>query len=761
MRAAVRVLQILGALAALAAAVLLLVPLLALRHALPEVEGTLRVEGADAALRIVRDAHGIPHVFAATDRDAYFGLGFAHAQDRFAQMDFSRRAGRGRLAESFGAGAVGTDAVFRTFRFDRAAEEALAAADPQSRSFLAAYAAGVNAALDAGARPWEHRLAGLPAERWEPADSVLAIKMMSLLLSGNGRTEAFRARLAPRLGEERLRELWPAAHQDAPGSNAWAVGGERTASGRPMLANDPHLLLSAPPIWYLAHLSSPGIEAWGATIPGIAGIVTGRTERVAWGLTNTYADVQDVFRETLAPDDPDSYLAPDGPRAFAVRDETVRVRWGEPVTVRVRETRNGPVVSDHVPGYATEDEGTVLALRWPVLRGPDPTFRAAFGITAARDAASFRRAVEDFADPSQTVVLADADGAFGYAFSGRLPVRGRGDGFLPRDGRNAGDDWTGTVSGRGLPAADGPPGGAVVSANQRLLPPGYPHFVAREFPSPFRADRIRELLAETPPGGFTVADFARIQPDAVSRAAGTLVPLLLDAGPFAGRAAEAAALLAAWDGTMDRDRPEPLIYSAWHRALARRLAAPVFGGEVSEESFRPRPALLADLLAGRVRGCGARPEDCRESVRGALGDALAWIAGRHGGDMAGWRWGDEHRASHLHMLGGGLPLLGAFLGVSRPHHGGPYAVMQLRADWGNGTAPFASRHGPGVRLVHDLGEPARSHVVLATGQAGNPLSRWYRDQADPWFAGELLALEADPARIRAAATLRLLPRTGN
>lgn len=760
MRAAGRALQLLGAAAGLAAAALLLVPLLAFWHALPDVEGTWRAAGIDAPLRIVRDAHGIPHVFAGSDRDAYFGLGFAHAQDRFTQMDLARRAGRGRLAEGFGAGAVEADALFRTLRLDRAAEEALAAADPASRSLLEAYAAGVNAALDTGLRPWEHRLAGLPAERWAPADSVLAIKMMSLLLAGNARKEALRARLAPRLGEERLRELWPAAPADAPGSNAWAVGGGRTASGRPMLANDPHLGLSAPPVWYLAHLSAPGIEAWGATIPGIAGIVTGRTERVAWGLTNTYADVQDLFRETLAPGDPDSYLAPGGPRPFETRTETIRVRGGGPVEIRVRETRHGPVVSDHIPAFATDDEGTVLALRWPVLRGPDPTFRAAFGITGARDAASFRRALGDFADPSQTVVYADAGGAVGYAFSGRLPARARGDGFLPRDGRDAGDDWTGILAGPDLPAWEAPPGGQVVSANQRLLPPGYPHLVAREFPPRFRAARIRELLADAPAGGLTAADFARIQPDTVSRAARALAPLLLAAGPFEGASAEAAGLLAGWDGAMDRDRPEPLIYSAWHRAASRRILDSALGEEAPEGFSGPRPQLLAALLAGETAGCGDGPVACREIVRESLAEALAWAAGRHGGDMAGWRWGDEQRASHLHALVGRLPLAGALLGVSRPHGGGPHTVMQMRADWRDEAAPFASGHGPGVRLVHDLGEPARSHVVLATGQAGNPLSRWYRDQADAWFAGELLALEADPARIAAAATVTLVPEAG-
>ncbi len=754
----IRVFQLVASLVVLALAIALALPLFALWHALPQIDGVRTAHALEAPIRIVRDGYGIPHVFAKTDRDAFFGLGYVHAQDRFTQMDFARKAGRGRLAAGLGEGALGTDRYFRTLRLDRAAEEAFVAADPDSKALLEGYAAGVNAALDADGLPWEHRLLRLSADPWLASDSVLAIKMMSLLLSGNARTEALRLNLADRLGEARLREIWPTQTKTLPGSNAWVVAGQRSASGKPLLANDPHLGFSMPPVWYLAHLSSPGMDAWGATIPGVAGIVSGRNRHVAWGLTTSYADVQDLFIETVDPKNPDSYMSPDGPRPFTVRSEIIEVRGDDPDVIQVRETRHGPVVSDHGEAYAEPAPGKVLALGWSALRESDPTYRASFGIARAGDASSLRRAISDFHSPSQNVIYAAADGTIGYVVSGRIPIRRTGDGFIPLDGSQAKNDWAGFLEGSALPGEINPLNGEVVSANQRLIPEGYEGFLSRENPPEHRAERIRDLLRNEPEAGFTAENFRDFQPDIHSRAADILVPIFLASGPFEGRAAEAASLLAVWDHSMDRDWPEPLIYSAWHRAISIRL----FSKIVSEDAFggflSPKPRLIAGMLAGEIPGCsGEESNGCRSLIREALDEALAWIAERHGAEIARWRWGDENQASHLHSFFSGIFAVDWLLGSQRPHGGGPFTVMQMKGDWNDEDAPFARVHGPGVRLVHDLAEPARSLTVLAGGQAGNPLSRWYRDQVDAWFEGKLLVLEADPARILPSAVLLLTP----
>ncbi len=740
-----------------AAATGLALPLIALRAALPQLDGHLEVVGIETSLEILRDPYGIPHIFADSEQDAWFGLGFVHAQDRFASMAFARRAGQGRLAEVLGARALPLDREARTLGHARAAETGAASLDPATRRLLQAYADGVNAALDSGHRPFELRLLGWVPERWRPADSILAVRMMGAVLAGNARTEALRARLVGRLGEARLRELWRSVGAPPAGSNAWAVAGRHSARGRPLLASDPHLRFSAPSVWYLAQLEAPGFRVWGGTLPGIAAVPMGRNPRVAWGMTAVYADVQDLYVETVDPSDPGSYLAPEGPQPFRVRAETIAVRGAEPVPLVVRSTRHGPVVSD-LPEFAIAGPDQVVALRSYDAGIADHSQRAAFRSVRAASAAAFRTALRELGAVTQMVVHADLDDNIGYVMTGRLPVRTGGDGFLPADGTDPADAWTGRLQGAALPSETNPPDGRIRSANEYRAPAGFPHVLMRDRPDSYRAERLGELLAAVPAGGFTPDRFADIQTDVLSPAARTIVPLLLAAGPFPPASAEAAELLGNWDFRMAGDRPEPLVYSAWHRALVRRLLPSVFvdAGLPPE----PRPQLLIDLLTGRIAGCGDSPVACRAVVRDALRDAVAELRDRYGGDLTALRWGEAAPAVHRHRLLGGLPLLGPILDIVRPHAGGPFTLMRMHADWSDPEQPFAGIHGAGLRLIHDLAEPARSWAVLSTGPSGHPLSPWYRNHADPWHAGRLLPFEADRERIPVAKRLVLTRAAG-
>ena len=740
-----------------AAAVALALPLLALQAAMPRLDGTLEVRGIESSLEIVRDAHGVPHIAAGSERDAWFGLGFVHAQDRFTAMEFARRAGRGRLAEIMGAGALPLDRRFRTIGYARAADAVAAALDPETRDLLQGYADGVNAALDSGHRPFELRLLGLSPERWTPADSILAIKMMGTLLSGNANTEAVRARLLETLGEERLRELWRAVDAPLAGSNAWAVAGRHSASGKPLLASDPHLRFAAPSVWYLAHLEAPGFRVWGGTLPGIAAVPIGRNAAVAWGMTSVYADVQDLYIETVDPADPGSYLTSTESEPFHVQVETVRVRGADPVRLTVRATRHGPVVSD-LPEFAFAGPGQVVAFRSDELRNTDRSQRAAFRSVRAATGAAFGEAMGELEAVVQTAVHADSDGNIGYVMTGRIPVRATGDGFLPVDATDPGSAWIGRLQGAALPHEANPPDGRVASANEYLAPAGYPHFIMRDRPSSYRAERLQELLAAVPEGGFTPGRFADMQTDIVSPAARTIVPLLLAAGPFPGPAADAAGLLDGWDFRMAAGRPEPLVYSAWHRALVRRLVPAVFGDDTLPVT--PRPQLLVDLLTGRIPGCGDSEQTCADIIRAALRDALTWVRERHGADVHALRWDSAATAVHRHRPLGGLPVFGRLVNIVRPHAGGPFTLMRMYADWGDGEQPFAGIHGAGLRLVHDLADPTRSWAALSTGQAGHPFSPWFRDHAEAWFAGRLLPLETDWTKIARTRQLELIARPG-
>ena len=732
--------------------------LVVLQSAVPTIDGRLDVVGIDDSLTIIRDGNGIPHIFAKSEQDAWFGLGFVHVQDRFTNMEFTRRAGAGRMAEVLGEEGVPFDRMFRTIGYAHAARAVAETLDPATLDLLQGYTDGVNAALEAGHLSVELRLLGITPDPWTPADSMLAIKMMGFLLSQNARAEALRARLLPQLGEDRLRELWPSLDRLVPGSNAWAVAGRHSSSGKPLLASDPHLRFAAPSIWYLAHLSAPNFSVWGATLPGIAAVPIGRNRNVAWGVTSVYADVQDLFVETQDPDDPSAYLTPDGPVPFDVRAETIAVRGGESIRLSVRSTRHGPVVSE-LPPYDFAKPGQVVAFRSEELAKTDLTQRAAFRSLRAESAKAFRQALHELQAIVQIAVHADSDGNIGYLMTGRLPVRATGDGFLPADGTDPGSAWIDQVHGPRLPAEVNPPNGRVASANEFLAPPGYPYFIMRDHPPSYRAERLRELLDSVPAGGFTPHDFAAMQADVVSLAARSLLPLLLDAGPFNGPGAEAARMLKAWDLHMDPDRPEPLLYSAWHRSLMARLLPSLF--EDDGPALAPMPLLLTDLLTGRSPGCGDSEAACRQLVRHALADAVSSLRRLHGRDLTVPRWDAAAVANHHHRLLGGVPFLGRLFNITGPHQGGPFTLMRMESDWSNDAQPFAGIHGAGVRLVHDLSETTRSWAVLSTGQAGHPLSPWYRDQAGPWFAGQLLEFETDQSRIGIHSELELVPKTGS
>ena len=738
-----------------AVAVGLALPLLVLQAALPRLEGQLEVRGLDTVLRIVRDAHGVPHVAAGSERDAWFGLGFVHAQDRFTAMEFARRAGRGRLAEIMGAAAVPLDRKFRTIGYARSAEAVAASLDSKTQDLLQGYADGVNAALESNHRPFELRVLGLTPEPWLPADSILAIKMMGTLLSGNADTEAERARLLPRLGEARLRELSRSVEDPLAGSNAWAVAGRHSASGAPLLASDPHLRLAAPSVWYLAHLEAPGLRVWGATLPGIAAVPIGRNQQVAWGMTSVYADVQDLYVETEDPTEAGSYLTPDGSEPFRVRSETIAVRGRDPVHLTVRTTRHGPVVSD-LPEFGFAGPGQVVAFRSHELANTDLSQRAAFQSVRAATAAAFREAMYELEAVVQIAVHADVDDNIGYVMTGRIPVRATGDGFLPVEGADSGAAWIGSLEGAALPSETNPPDGWVASANEYLAPAGYQPFIMRDRPSSYRAERLQELLASVPSGGFTPARFADMQTDIVSPGARAIVPLLLAAGPFPQPDADAADLLNQWDFRMEAGRPEPLVYSAWHRALTQRLLSTVFGN--GTVPLAPRPQLLVDLLTGRVPGCGDLQHSCVDVIRGALRDAVHWLQEQDGDDLQALRWDSAATGVHRHRPLGELPLVGNLVNIVRSHEGGPFTLMRMHSDWSNNGQPFAGIHGAGVRMVHDLAEPTRSWAVLSTGQAGHPLSPWYRDQADQWFAGRLLPFDSDWTKIRTGQQLMLIPQ---
>ena len=725
--------------AAVLAALLAAAAWLALRASLPQLDGTLVVAGAEAPIEIRRDRYGVPHIAAQSERDAWFGLGFVHGQDRPSQLALSRLAGRGELASVFGARLLGTDRYFRTLGLARVAARNLPTLPEDARRLLEAYAAGVDAAAAARALPppellvLRHR-----PPPWTPADSLLVVKLMALRLAGNAEEEALRAEMKAALPPEIFATAWPGGKAAGAGSNNWVVAGARSATGAPLLANDPHLGLEAPAVWYLAHLSAPGFDVLGATVPGIPAVVVGRNRDTAWGVTNTGADVQDLVAVT------DADIA-------ARRIETIAVRGGEAEEWEVIETAFGPVLSD----FRRFAGAGPMALSWTALADDDATLAAGFRLARADSVAAAFAALEDFHGPVQNFVLADREGGIGFTVAGSVPVRRGHDGRFPVAAAEGGG-WTGRLPRDALPRLRDPPDGAIVTANQDITPPGWPHFIAGDWAEDYRARRIASVLAarET----HSVAGFIALQTDAVSLMAREFLPLMLPAvadSPWAPR-------LAAWDGAMDPGLAEPLVFQAWYRAFAQALfernLAPFrdrYGGR--------RPATARRVLTADPSWCGGPPPgDCRADLARALERGLAWVAAEFGADPAAWRWGEAHKAVTRHLPTDRIPLLRRLFAVEREHGGGPYTVMQANTRIDDPRAPFAETHGASLRAIFDLGDPDGARAIVYPGQSGHPLSPHYADLADPWARGDYPTLPMTPEAVAAAAvhTLSLAPSDG-
>lgn len=770
-----------------------------LRGPLPAYAGRVHLAGLEGPVEIVRDRNAIPHIRARSMRDAYFALGYVHAQDRLWQMEMNRRIAAGRVAEAVGPGALPTDRFLRTLGVRRAAQASLEHLDADARAVLDAYAAGVNAWISGhpGPLPLEFLATGVRPEPWQPADSIGWVKMMAWDLAGNWTEELLRLRLSTRLDTRQLQEFLPPYPGDAPlpvtdfaalyrslgaqalalgptplphtpegiGSNNWVVAGSRSASGKPLLANDPHLGLTVPSVWYLAHLEAPGLRVIGGTLPGVPLVIVGRTERIAWGMTNTKPDTQDLYLERLDPARPGYYQAPDGPRPFVERREVLHVKGAADEELVVRETRHGPVLpaGGSTAGLSPE---YVLAMRWTALDPDDLTYQAGLRMPLARNWDAFVATLRGYHTPQQNIVYADVDGHIGFIAPGRVPLR-RPDndlmGLAPAPGWDARYDWTGYVPFEDLPQRLDPPGGEIHTANDKIVDPAYPYYITAEWAPPYRSRRIGELLAARP--RHTLDDFARMHADVLSLHARELLPRLRYTVTRDALSTAALERLNRWDGTMDAERPEPLIYAAWMRALGRRLYADELG-PLFTQAWDIRGVFTANVLAdrdGQARWCDdittPAVEDCDFQLSAALADAVAELARQYGPQPAAWRWADAHVARAEHRPFSRVPLLADWFELNVPVGGDVHTVNVARHHVADAAHPYRSTQGASLRMLIDLADPDAARFIQATGQSGQRPSPHYADFLGAWRRVEYLPMSMRAADYEAGAlgTLRLLP----
>jgi penicillin G amidase len=756
-----------------------------LAGALPELRGRVAVPGLRASADVWRDPEGIPHVQAASAEDAFLAQGFVHAQDRLWHMHADRRRALGRWAEYLGPMAVPQDVQMRRFRLEASARADWATLNGETQAMLRAYAAGVNAYREtAPALPLELQLLDDRPEPWEPWHSLVVFKVRHVLM-GTWQTKAWRARLLRHLGPGLAAQLCPGTQTnpmlivppgveyDGPatdglavltegeaalahlpeweqGSNNWALAGWRTASGKPLVAGDPHRPLEVPNVFYQNHVACPEFDAIGLSFPGVPGFPHfGHNRVVCWCVTHTAADYQDLYLERFDPADPRRYRFQEAWREARVTRETIGVRGGPSVPIDVVETHHGPVVlGDPKSGYA-------LACRYTATAEPNRTFEALRPMLRAASADELEAAMRPWVDPVNNLVFADT-GTIGYRTRGVVPLRAAANAWLPVPGWDGRHEWAGAIPFEAMPAVRDPATGYVVTANSRVTGPEYPHHLGLDFAPDFRTRRLVALLA--PLRGATAEDMGRLHTDRVSLPARELVSILA-ALPPPDVGAAAWARLHAWDGAMDRDSVAATIYAATRERLFRELMTPLLG-PLAGEAFAGAPrGAVAHMTRLKARlGTWIRADDRRLLGPGAdwatvLGrafhGAVTELRASLGEDVGGWRWGRLHVTRPRHPLSAIFPEWAPCFDPSSVALGGDGDTVQAALfTAGAGYEVWAASV---ARYVFDLDDWDRSGWIVPLGASGHPGSPHYADQAGPWSDGQLRPMRYGWSRIRADA----------
>jgi penicillin amidase len=773
------------------------------RRPLPLVSGTITVPSLHAPVRVVRDGRSVPHVQATTMEDAAFAMGYVHAQERTWQMEFNRRVASGRVSEFAGDEGLPADRFMRRLGLLRVAEEEVRQLDDEARRMLDAYAAGVNAVWSSGhPLPVELKLLRLKPEPWRPAHSLVLAKLLNLGLALNMDHELRRFELLRRLGPEKAAQLdfayvdtnptvlgdaaraaaaaggdalelfreasrWIPAGTAGAASNSWVVDGTMTATGRPMLCNDPHLPPSAPSIWYQAHITAgDDFETTGVTLAGLPFPIIGHNRRIAWGYTNSFADVQDLVIEELSDRGGRQYRTEKGMADAEVRQERITVK-GKPedVVEEVVVTRHGPLIDRYEDRAAGVWRG--LALQWTAL-SPGKAAQSLLDLQRAEDWESFKQAYVPLDGPSQNVVYADVDGHIGYLLSGRIPVRRRPVTGLPVPGWTGDALWQRHLSIDEVPQALDPPEHLVITANNRVVGRDFPHYIANDYMNGYRALRLRELLAGRT--GLNMSDMAETQLDLVCPPAREVAQLLREVSCNDPFAEEARRSLADWDGVLDPEAAEPCVYEAFMRRLTQHALEPLCGehwrlaaGELPHAVFgfagnlvgAVTPHLLRRWRDGDVSWF---PEGTtwQQVAAHAMDDAVADLR-RGVGRPRRWRWGKLHSLPIEHVLGRRKPL-NLFFNAGVIEVGGDTdTVLQtayISAD------PYRTRGwAPSWRQIIDVGNWDACTGIHFPGQSGHPGSRHYRDMVGDWTRNtqQPLAWSAEAVAAVARSTLVLTP----
>ena len=705
---------------------------------LPRTSGALAAP-VSAAARISRDARGVPHIEAGSVEDAIFLQGYVMAQDRLWQMDALRRRAAGELAEVVGPAALPSDEESRRLGLTRIANAQNQLARPQERAVMAAFARGVNFFIDThrGRLPLEFTLLNYDPRPWTAADCWLAGLEMYRTLTSNWRMELTKASMLAAGDRAKVEFLLPptGGSDPQPGSNAWAISGARTATGKPILANDPHLEFSLPSPWYLVALKAPGLNVTGAAIIGLPGVIEGHNESIAWGSTNLEFDVQDLYRERI---DLRSgrYQAGDKVEQARPERDAIPVKGARTVVLTNWVTRHGPLLASDGPNQ--------YSIRWTASEPQGLTFPY-LDIDRARNWTEFRAALERYGGPGQNYVYADTSGNIGYQVAGRLPIRKDCLGDTPSDGSAQECEWAGVIPFDQLPQSFNPDSGVIVTANQNPFPAGFADPVSGNFATPYRARQIRALLDARQK--WKAEEMLTVETDVYSEFDHFLAQQIIAAygvkKPASPDLMDAVDTLRRWNGRMEKGAAAPMLVSLVYDQLRNLAAERAAAGSGKAYQMRSAPRVVERLLR-------ERPQDWFPDYDALLMRCLtgAYEAGRklQGSKVSRWDYGQYRELRISNPVEGRLPLVGKYFNIGPvPMSGAPTTVMQLTGGL-----------GPSLRMIVDLGDFEHSFANLATGESGQRLSSHYKDQWDAYYAGRSFPMPF--AKLHSADVLEVTPR---
>ena len=776
-----------------------------LSSSLPQYNGQISSSKITSNIEVYRDSFAVPYIIAQSDEDAAFALGYLHAQERLFTMDMIRRAGEGRLAEILGEKAIPFDKMFRTVGIKRNIAKNLNKYDPTVMNILQAYSNGVNEYLKEreGNYAIEFDVLGYQPEKWKPIHSLIVIKMMAWELNISWWTDLSFAELIQKLGKEKVLEILPDYPENAPtiiadnfkylpainstlaetdkafrqmmgwtgthiGSNNWVVNANKSVSGKPIIANDPHLAFSAPGKWYAAVIKSPGWNAAGVTLPGVPGVVIGKGENISWVLTNVMNDDADFYVEKLD-SSKTKYFIDEQWQDLEIIKDTIKVKDGKDQVIIIKETHRGPIISEIHPFnfvYNKDEQKTPpISMRWSGNEFSDEML-AFYKINKAKNWNEFRDAVKYFGIPGQNFVYGDAQGNIGYIMGARIPLRNSNNPTLVFDGTTSENDWKGFVPTNEIPAILNPAENFIASANNKAIK-NFKYHISNLWEPSSRIDRIRELL--TSKEKQSVSDFKKYQMDEVSPYAKTIVPYVLKS--FEGIKVKdknlniSLELLSKWDFELNKYSQTSAIYSVFLKYLLKNI----YHDEMGDDLYN-RFVFLANVPYRSLLQILEKPEsiwfddiktkkrETREEIlRKSLSDALTYLEENFGKDLTNWQWGRMHKVTFKHAFSGNFSLLDKYINI------GPYELGGDGTTMFNTEYPFAEsieeiamfRHnefdnvlGPSMRFIFDFAIPEEFYLILTTGQSGNVMSDNYRDQTPLWLNGRYMKIRTDEISIR-------------